>query len=105
MGRLPKEALVIDVIAVGSLCHPNYLHGSLVLLELQRNERGELCWASIIPNSEEKLHLLKQFIDMRITCSLETILEKLPGVIYIGAAYSGMLYDESHLANVTRNLL
>lgn len=93
---------MIELIAVGSLDRER---GSLIMLELQRNKSGELCWESVIPNSEEKLHLLKQFIAMRTTCSLETILEKLPGVIYIGAAYSGMLYDESHLANVTRNLL
>lgn len=86
---------MIDVIAVGSL----------IMLELRRNESGELCWASVIPNSEEKLNLLKQFIAMRTTCSLETILEKLPGVIYIGAAYAGMLYDDSHLANGGENLL
>lgn len=96
---------MIDVIAVGSLNYPNYLHGSLIMLELRRNEKGELCWASVIPNSEEKLHLLKRFIAMRTTCSLETILEKLPGVIYIGRAHSGMLYDDSHLANGGENLL
>lgn len=97
---------MIDIIAIGSLNNPNnFLHGSLIMLELQRNERGELCWASIIPNSEWKLSLLKRFIAIRATCSLETILEKLPGVIFIGAAYAGMLYEESHLANGGENLL
>ena len=106
MGRLPKEASVIDIIAVGSLNNPNNpLHGSLIMLELQRNVSGELCWASVIPNNEEKLSLLKKFIAMRTTCSLETILERLPGVIYIGQAHSGMPYEENHLINVTRNLL